>query len=645
MQILSQKIKVNQLTALSIRLLWMLFLLWISRFIFFGLNYSHFPRLSFSDWTNILWGGLRFDLAALFYVNSLYALLQLSPFQFRYHPKYQLATRAIYIGLNGFALLLNTVDMAYFKFTLRRSTTMVLREFANEGNIATITLNSAVEFWYLLPIFGILIFLLIVGYNKVEVLRPATIKPFTFYARSTAVFLLFPVVFVGGIRGDWKYTTRPITMSNAGEYVKRPGDIPLVLNTPFCIFRTIKQQFYKEENFFSEPQLSALFSPIHPGDSTKPFRYDNVVILILESFGREAVGFFNQDLDNGKYKGFTPFLDSLLQHSYVCRYGVANGRKSIDALPSVLAGIPGGDIPFVLTPYVSNQLQSLPAILQTKGYHTSFFHGAPNGSMGFKAFMNLIGVSNYFGKDEYGNDKDFDGTWGIMDEPFLQFFANQLDSFPEPFQSTLFSITSHEPFRVPKAYMNKFPKGKHPLHEVTGYTDMALQKFFKAASKKSWFKRTLFVITADHASLTFYPEYQTPWGQMAIPIAFYHPSDSLTNLNDRIVQQTDIMPSVLSYLGYDKPYFSYGKNIFDPKEESYAMNNNGGFQLFQDRYLLQLKGNEVAGLYDYQSDRLFKYNLAKEQPVLLKRMEQKLKAFIQQYHNRLVKNQMLPPSP
>jgi phosphoglycerol transferase MdoB-like AlkP superfamily enzyme len=645
MHVQSRKIKVNQLTALTIRLLWMLALLMVSRLVFFGVNHTHFPGLSMGDWASILLGGLRFDIAALFYVNALYALLQLLPFQFRYQPHYQKLSRVVYISLNGLALLLNTADMAYFKFTLRRSTTMVLKEFANEGNIAAITLNSAIEFWYLVPTFGVLLFLLITGYNRVEVVRPVFVKPLRFYAGAVSLFLLFPVVFVGGIRGDWKYTTRPITMSNAGEYVKRPGDIPLVLNTPFCVFRTIKQQFYKEDNFFSEPQLSKLYNPIHLGDTSKNFRYENVVILVLESFGREAIGFLNKDLDGGNYKGYTPFLDSLFQHSYVCRNGFATGRKSIDALPAVLTGIPAGELPFVLTPYVSNQLQSLPAILQTKGYHTSFFHGAPNGSMGFKAFMNLIGVSHYYGKDEYGNDADFDGTWGILDEPFLQYFANQLDSFPEPFQSTLFTITSHEPFRVPAAYVNKFPKGKHPLHEVTGYTDLALRHFFKTAATKSWFKKTLFVITADHASLNFHPAYQTPWGQMAIPIAFYHPSDSLANWNDRIVQQTDIMPSVLSYLGYSKPYFAFGKNIFDPKTENFAINYNGGFQLFQDRYLLQLNGTQVAGLFDFQRDRLLTHNLVKENPAMVKEMEQKLKAFIQQYHNRLIKNQLLPPSP
>src|SRR5690606_23569815 len=177
-----------------------------------------------------------------------------------------------------------------------------------------------------------------------------------------------------------------------------------------------------KENFFQPDEAERIYTPVQQLNSEQPFRYDNVVVIILESFGREGVGFFNSQLDNGKYKGYTPSLDSLCSVSFVSSRSFANGRKSIDALPAVLAGVPAGEVPFVLTPYASNKMKSLPAILKEKGYATSFFHGAPNGSMGFKAFMNLMGVSDYYGKDEFKNDAEFDGLWGIWDEPFFQFF-------------------------------------------------------------------------------------------------------------------------------------------------------------------------------------------------------------------------------
>ena len=388
--------------------------------------------------------------------------------------------------------------------------------------------------------------------------------------------------------------------------------------------------------------MDKIYSPVQSVSTIQPFKYDNVVVIILESFGRESVGFFNKHLQGGQYKGYTPFLDSLLGEGHAFTHSFANGRKSIDALPSVLMGIPAGELPFVLTPYASNKTQSLPSILKNKGYSTSFFHGAPNGSMGFKALVNLIGVDHYFGKDEYAHDDDFDGTWGIWDEPFFQYFANSINGFKEPFMTTVFSVSSHEPFKVPAAYTGKFPKGDHPLREAIGYTDMSLRKFFDTAKKMPWFKHTLFVITGDHASISYQPEYKTPWGEMTVPVLFYHPSDSsMKKTDDKIVQQIDVMPTVLSYLHYDKPFVSFGRNVLINDSSHFAVNYHNGFQLFQNHYMLQMNGNNPSALYDYIGDPLLKTNLIHKMPVLEDSMNKKVKAFIQQYHNRLIDNNLV----
>ena len=640
----ANKLELNQYAAIVVRVCWALALLWLTRFVFYFFNQSSFQDISLPDWGAILWGGLRFDMAAICYVNSLYIILQAAPLRARSKHSFKQFARGLFLFTNGLALWVSCVDMVYFPFTLRRTTATVVREFANEDNLGTILTTAAWHYWYFLPVFLIFFWLLLVGYNRISVKSPASFSPTYFYTGSLGMLLLFPFLLVGGIRGDWRYSTRPITMSNAGQYVKNPGSIPLVLNTPFCILRTIRQQFYKADQFFSPNQLAAIYTPVIRLNPVDTFKTENVVILVLESFGRESIGFFNRKLNKGNYKGYTPFLDSLLAKSFVIENGFAAGRKSIDALPAVLASIPSGELPFVLTPYVSNQLQSLPQVLKEKGYHTSFFHGAPNGSMGFEAFVNLLGVEHYFGKDQYGNDQDFDGTWGIWDEPFLQFFASKLDSFPEPFQSTIFTVSSHEPFQVPATYRGVFPKGEHPIREVTGYTDYALKKFFNKIKSKPWFQRTLFVITADHASISHDPSYQTAWGNMAIPIFFYHPSDKLKAFLPGNIQQTDIMPSVLGYLGYRGTVFSFGKNVFAPQPENWVVNYYGGFQLIQNQYLYQQSENGIGALYDYKSDPLLQKNLAAQDKQQVIALDSRLKAFIQQYHNRLISNQLLPPA-
>lgn len=637
------KLSVNIYIALALSLLIMMFILFISRFIFYWLNMEYFPGISFSHWLRIIRGGIRFDLAAVLYLNLLFIFLMILPFPFRHIPWYQRITKWVFFIMNGLGIVVNCIDFIYFRFTLRRSTTDVLKEFSHEKGKGNFLFTFMIDYWYVVIICAALIALLVFLYNRIQIRKPEIIKPWVYYPTCIVLFPLIIVGLVGGIRGDFKYSTRPITMSNAGEYVSVPGEIPLVLNTPFCLIRTIRQTFYHKEKYFADDAVENIYTPVQQLVSDKPFRPENVVIIILESYGREGVGYYNKDLKNGTYKGYTPFLDSLISVSATCENTFANGRKSIDAMPSILTSIPAGENPFVLTPYASNRIKSLPMILKEKGYQTSFFHGAPNGSMGFKAFVNLIGVDKYFGKDEYNNNADFDGLWGIWDEPFFQYFAHTLDTIRQPFFSTIFSVSSHHPYKVPEKYKGVFPKGDLPIHQCMGYTDMALRKFFQTASTMSWFKHTLFVLTADHATISHFPEYQTSWGYMSIPVVFYHAEDTLLrNAEKTMAQQTDIMPSVLSYLNYSGKIVSFGKSIFTPSNEHFVVNYINGFQLLKDNYLLQFDGQKTSGLYDFIHDRLLQTNLKDKLPVIRDSLELKLKAYIQQYHNRLVEDKMWP---
>ncbi len=477
-------------------------------------------------------------------------------------------------------------------------------------------------------------------YNVVVIKKPQTPeKKLFFYIKAGIALPLAITLAIGGIRGDFKYSTRPITISNAGEYVNSPNEMYLVLNTPFCMVRTWNVKNLQELHYYSDEEVEKIYSPVHyppSADSTKPFEKKNIVIFILESFGKEAVGGYNKDLDNGTYKGFTPFLDSLMGVSKVYWNSFATGRKSIDAIPSVLAGIPNGQDPFVLTPYASDSIHSLPKILKGEGYNTSFFHGAPNGSMGFSALVNLLGVEHYYGKDEYNNDADFDGIWGIWDEPFFHYFSNTLNTFKQPFLSTIFSVSSHHPFKVPKQYEGKFKKGPLPVLECISYTDMALRKFFEQSSHADWFKNTIFVITADHATVSYHPEYQNAWGDVAIPILLYSPGDtSFRGVDPGIIQQMDVMPTVLSYLHYDKPYLAFGKDVLEKDRLNFSVSYGGGYRWIEDDYLLFFDGDKTKSLYNYKTDRLFKNNLVDKNPEIVVKLEKNLKAFIQQYNNRL----------
>lgn len=376
-----------------------------------------------------------------------------------------------------------------------------------------------------------------------------------YYVSSVAAMVLSIGLFIGGVRGGFRESTRPITLSNAAEYAAVPRDINLVLNTPFAFLRTIRTDVVEKVNYYpTSAALDSVFTPLRIPSDTTVMRPKNVVVIILESFSKEFVGAYNRDLEGGSYRGHTPFLDSLIGVSRAYQYSFANGRKSIDAMPSVLCSIPSIEVPYVLSHFSGNKVNSLASLLREKNYHTAFFHGAPNGSMGFEAFSRLSGFQEYYGKTEYNNDADFDGIWGIWDEPFMQYFAHRMNAFQQPFFTAMFSVSSHHPFRLPAGYESRFPEGPMTIHKCISYTDYALKRFFQTASSMPWFRNTLFVITADHASAQIqFPEYNTPWGYFAVPILFYQPGADWHTLEPEVIQQIDIMPTVLGQLGYDQP--------------------------------------------------------------------------------------------
>ncbi len=607
---------------------------------FYLTNQSLFNHLNSNDLLFIFLGGIKFDIVAILYINSLYILLQAIPFPFKYQNGYQKFCKWLFILSNSVGFLANFSDFAYYKYTLKRTTASVFTQFSNEQNKFKLAMDFLLDYWYLLIFFILFIygFAKLFGLIRVKQTTRFDLKA---YAIQTILLVLIAGLSIIGMRGGWRHSTRPITMSNAGDFVKSPSDIGLVLNTPFTIMKTLKASTLKEVDYYTEQTLNNLYNPIHIPAQKTPFKKLNVIFLIVESLGKEHIGALNKDLSKGIYKGYTPFIDSLVAKSFTSSHTYANGRKSIDALPAIISGIPSIFEPFVLSAYSGNRTNSIAKILSDEGYETAFFHGAPNGSMGFSAYANLAGIKKYYGKTEYNNDDDFDGIWGIWDEPFMQYMANTINKFKQPFFSAFFSVSSHHPFKVPEKYKNKFPKGHLPVQEPIGYTDMAIKKFFATASKMPWYNNTIFVLVADHATVSYLPEYQNVEGFFSVPILFYYPGGELKGTTDKLIQQIDIMPTVLNFLNYNKPYFAFGFDALNKKSNNFVINNNDGtFNLYQGDYLLINDGVKSLALFNLRTDRLNKNNVVDKLPKVQAELEKYLKAFIQQYNNRMIKDQL-----
>lgn len=632
----------NVYIALVLRLLIIFFLYTVCRVLFLTFNLDSFSGINAKQFFTIMLGGLKFDLSAILYINILFILSQVIPFKIVYNKLYQKIFAWVFFITNAIGLAANVGDIVYYPFTLKRTTFSAFSQFSNEENLGRLFLKFMfVDYWYITLIFVAMILLMIWSYKKIKISTPKINSKLLYYGGSTAMMLLIAWFCVAGMRGGFRHSTRPITLSNAGEFVEDPAQINIVINTPFSIIRTISTKPLKKQDYFAQPQLDSLYNPVKTSDTTVPFNKKNIVVLVLESFSREYIGGFNKNLDNGTYKGYAPFLDSLKSVSLSFNNAYANGRKSIEGLPSVIASVPGINEPFILGYYSGNKINSLGGLLGKEGYHTSFFHGAPNGSMGFSSFINLAGIKHYYGKTEYSNDADFDGIWGIWDEPFLQFWANKMNTFKQPFFSNVFTVSSHHPFKVPEKYEGKFPKGTLPVHQTVGYSDMALRKFFQTVAKMPWYKNTLFILTADHSSIPWHSEYKTSIGAFAVPIIIFDPSGDLKGQIDTPVQQIDIFPTIMNYLHYGKPYFAFGNDMLAGDKNHFVINTiDGDYQIIMGDYVMLARDGKAIKLFNYRKDVLLKNNLLDKEPAQVAKMETYLKAFIQQYNQHMIDNQL-----
>ena len=624
----------------------------LARILFLVINYSYFSLdMTYSHLLELLMGGLVFDTSAILITNSLYIVLMLLPWHGKETATYQQVCRWLFVIINSLALFLNLCDAVYFRYTMRRTTTTIFSEFSNEGNLGSIFFTEMFNHFYLVFIFGAAVWALNYLYYTTR-LRQRHYVWWQYDIAMLLSLLLFIPFGVAGIRGGFTTAVRPITISNANQYADHPVEAALVLNTPFSLYRTIGKDVFVVPNYFKKEDLEMLYSPIHKPSITRDSSMikKNVVILIVESFGREYIGALNRSLENGLYKGYTPFVDSLITRSVTFSHSYCNGRKSIDGMPSILSSIPMFVEPFFLTPASMNQVSGIARLLDDEGYQTAFFHGAQRGSMGFQAFANATGFQDYYGREDFnadarfGSDNDFDGTWAIWDEPFLQYYAAKMSEMKEPFMTAVFTASSHHPYAVPEKYKSTFPEEGIIIHKCIRYTDMAIGKFFEKASHEPWFNNTIFVLTSDHTNLSDHEYYQTDLGGFCSPIIFYEPGSGarIPEIQDKIAQQIDILPTLMGILHYPKPYFAFGIDLFNTKaEETWAINYlNGIYQYVKKGHVLQFDGEKAIGMYAL-TDSLMQNNLngkVPDQPWMI----QELKAIIQQYMSRMTEDRLLP---
>ena len=589
-------------------LVWRIVLLYavlmLCRTAFYLYNAAVLGPLTWAEAWPLLAGALKFDTASVVYADGVFILLSLLPLPLRERRWYRAVLFWYYVAVNAVLVVAtNLADTVYFRYTQKRFTADEIF-FADNDNSLQLVGKFMAENWYLVLLWIALTALLAWGYRRRVREESIFSRGWAYYIGNTVIFAAAAGLSVAGIRGGMTRMTRPITLSNATLYTADSGKANLILSNPFCILRTIGSAgSVKYKKHFAPEELARRFTPVHqPADSAAVnLAGRNVVVFIMESMSAEHSAYLCPEVyADREVKGFTPFLDSLMQNGLVFKRMYANGTRSIQAMPSVLGSIPSFRTPFVLMPQSLGKSRQLPAMLADKGYATLFFCGSEHGSMGFGAYARSAGVERLVSRENYEvrhGTGDFDGYWGIWDEPFLQFMGEELAATPEPFFATLFTLSSHHPFVVPEQYAATLPDGYTRIHKGVAYDDQAFRRFFHRFGGEEWFRRTIFVFVADHVSSEKFAEKTRSYpGNMHI-VGFIHtPDGALQGEVREVTQQLDIMPTVLGLTGNTEPYFAFGRDVLnEPQRPRWSVSYDGKFRALTDdgAVVLDDSGTEV----------------------------------------------------
>ena len=609
----------NEFIKFLNRMFLLLFIYFISRLFFFINNFSSFNITESISYLTPFIESLRYDLSILLYINSLVLLLIFFPFNLRLKKWYQKLVSIVFLIVNIPFIILNNIDIEFFQYNQKRITSDFIDLLFFGNDTIQILPSYLLTYWPILLLTLFQVYILVKNSNfKLK----SVISNFKSFSNSLLIFLISVLFFIIGARGGLQL--KPINTINAGE-LSNPIFSNLILNSPFTFLHSFKSEKLFSYNYFSDEELNNTISLNRNYISDKQKIY-NVVVIIMESLSKEFVGFHNNH-------NLTPFLDSLMNHSLVFTNAYSNGLRSIEALPAITASIPTlSNTPFISSVYAQNKFNSLPSILSKKGYSTSFFHGGTRGTMGFYGFSRKAGFQKYFGLEEYDNKADYDGTWGIYDEPFFNYFADKIKAETKPFFTTFFSLSAHPPYNIPNKYDTIFKEGDLEIHKLISYSDYSLKVFFENIKDEGWFDNTLFVITADHTSPKSSDElYKNKIGRYSIPMFFYTPNGELKGINDVVTQHIDIMPSILDYLGYDMPFISFGESVFRKKSWAIHYNNNRYCLITKNGYL-----NNREEKYSTFSDWSLRDRIDNiEEDVLL------LKSFKQSYSKNMTINNLI----
>ena len=607
-------------TAGLLFILKLLFLMCLIKSIFFFYNYNISNGWSLNSgnvWPVILWS-LLYDAFILCLVNAPLFIFLILPGKVLRSNIFAKGLAIITAMLNSLVILLNTIDIFYYRFHLQRADADLLYVLRNPFTNATVAP-------ILIMIAGISLFVTIclLVYKSVMQLR--------YKARLSnhVTFInLLPIVFAGIflLSGTQKLLpTFALTKIEAGQ-------LPLVQNSLHSFIYSIYRRndlILPAKNYMPGKEQEAILS-IHKKNivTTSP---KNIVLFIMESVPAE---FFDS---NSPHKVTMPFLDSLVTKSKFFSNAFSYSYNSNKGITAMLAGLPTIiDIPLYHSNFTALKRTSIGTVLAAKQYQSAFFIGDNYDDFGFAKCCKWLGIQQYYCMQDIPGYKEKEKhSMGLHDEYVLNFMQQKLAVLKEPFLSIQYNISTHYPYNLPSTLQKIHPANKTDHQKAMQYYNDCLQSFFREAVNKAWYKNSVFIFCSDHwvepgDVNTRIDEVNS----FRIPLFVFEPGKA----GDRVlatVSQLDILNSILSFAGVRDSFISYGQNLADTPAANrtiFTKMNGAIYQAIDSRFVLGFNAIEGKSVYcyNYKTDPGKKRNLLLEGSNLaITTMELQMKAFLQ----------------
>ncbi|MCF0052022.1 sulfatase-like hydrolase/transferase [Dyadobacter sp. LJ53] len=533
------------------------------RMIFLAYHYKKTLELPSSLWVKSAAHGLQMDISFAGYILMIPALLMMfTPRKWQWYGK----TLVIFSSIIAFLITLMVVaDLELFKaWGFRIDATSL--HYLKTPTEAFASMGAAPVF-PLLMLFAVLFFLV---WKLLQTIIKRSTSAFekTGFIYTIPVFLILAASLIIPIRGGLQLA--PMNESAVFFSEKSFANYAAV-NVPWNYMSSLINASYSKKNpflYFDEKEADRMTQALYKADSTSQQLVKagkiNVVVIIWESFTSKVVGSLNG------LKNVTPQFDRLAKEGLLFTNVYASGNRSDKGMVAILSGYPAQPTSSIIKiPKKTMSLPSLPKVFRQNGWHTSFYYGGETEFANMKSYFMQQDFDQIIDKNDF-DEEDMNSKWGAHDHIVLNRLMSDLDRQKQPFFSTLFTLSSHEPFEVPVKTAIPGNDAEHLFLNAHHYTDASIGEFIKVAKTKSWWNNTLVIIIADHGHPLPETDKSKP-AEFRIPMLWLGGALQMQSSRiDSLSSQTDLAATLLNQLHLPSGSFTWSNDIFGKNRVPFA---------------------------------------------------------------------------